>query len=205
MSHIYQDIKRARPDAPILPVIAERWSPRAYSEQPVDRAQLLQVFEAGRWAASSTNEQPWRFYLGLKGDEVWQAIFDSLDPFNQRWCAPVPVLILAAARSNFTRDESPNRHAMHDTGQALAFMALQATSLGLYAHMMGGFNVETARRLLNAPDHLTLCTVMALGHAGDPAALSESHAASEQTPRTRKPLSELVFGGAGETPFDWQG
>lgn len=203
MSHIFQEIKTAQTDAALLPAIAHRWSPRAFSDQAPPTEHLRLVFEAARWAASSFNEQPWRFYVGLRTDATWQAIFDSLSPFNQQWCAPVPVLILAAARTNFSHNDHPNRHALHDVGQALANLALQATELGLYTHMMAGFDLNTAQHLLALPPELTPATAVALGYAGDPAQLSESHAASEQSPRTRRPLAELVHGGPGSPPLDW--
>ncbi len=203
MSHAYQDLKTARTDVPILPAIARRWSPRAFSEQAPPTEHLRQCFEAARWAASSFNEQPWRFYVGLRSNATWQAIYDALSPFNQQWCAPVPVLILAAARTHFSHNDHPNRHALHDVGQALAYLALQATELGLYTHMMAGFDPATAQHLLALPAELTPATVVALGYAGDPAYLSESHASSEQSPRTRRSLEELVFGGPNGLPFDW--
>ena len=52
----------------LLTVIAGRWSPRAFDPRPVDPAALHRIFEAGRWAASSFNEQPWRVYLARKRD-----------------------------------------------------------------------------------------------------------------------------------------
>jgi nitroreductase len=39
---------------------------------------LKKIFEAARWAASSYNEQPWRFFLGRRGDATYQKIFDVL-------------------------------------------------------------------------------------------------------------------------------
>jgi nitroreductase len=50
----------------VLDVVAKRWSPRAYSGQSVEKEKLLTVFEAARWAASSFNEQPWRFIIATK-------------------------------------------------------------------------------------------------------------------------------------------
>ncbi|HZN32465.1 MAG TPA: nitroreductase family protein, partial [Pirellulaceae bacterium] len=61
-------IKVARPDHPVLPVIAERWSPYAYDPRPVEREKLLSCLEAARWAASSYNEQPWTYILAERAD-----------------------------------------------------------------------------------------------------------------------------------------
>ena len=48
-------------DHPVHELIQKRWSPRAFSAQPVEEDTLLTLFEAARWAASGGNEQPWRF------------------------------------------------------------------------------------------------------------------------------------------------
>jgi nitroreductase len=65
------------------PLISQRWSPRAFSDKPVDAGTLESLFNAARWAASSMNEQPWRFLVGLKGDATWQKIYDSLVDANK--------------------------------------------------------------------------------------------------------------------------
>ena len=48
---------------PIEPLLQRRWSPRAFSDKPVEREALLRLFEATRWAPSSYNEQPWRYVV----------------------------------------------------------------------------------------------------------------------------------------------
>ena len=55
--------KPAKTDHPINELIAKRWSARAFSTRPVERAKLLSVLEAARWAPSSRNEQPWRYIV----------------------------------------------------------------------------------------------------------------------------------------------
>ena len=48
-------------DYPIEPIFLDRWSPRAYTGEPIPEAVLHTIFEAARWAPSSYNSQPWRF------------------------------------------------------------------------------------------------------------------------------------------------
>ena len=55
--------KPAKTDYPINELIAKRWSARAFSTRPVERAKLLSILEAARWAPSSRNEQPWRYIV----------------------------------------------------------------------------------------------------------------------------------------------
>lgn len=44
----------------ILPILKERYSPRVFAETPISETELRTIFEAGRWAPSSYNRQPWR-------------------------------------------------------------------------------------------------------------------------------------------------
>jgi nitroreductase len=57
-----------------------------------------------------------------------------------------------AAKRTFSHSGSPNCFGLHDAGQALAHLFLQATALGLYAHGMAGFDAERARKELGIPD-----------------------------------------------------
>jgi nitroreductase len=127
--------------APAIPGVIEdilkRWSPRAYSDKPVTPQSLKEVFEAARWAASSYNEQPWRFLVGHRGDETYRKIFDALVEFNQSWAKSAPVLILSAGKKTFTSNGSPNHYQLHDVGAATAYIALQATALGFHAQLHG--------------------------------------------------------------------
>jgi uncharacterized zinc-type alcohol dehydrogenase-like protein len=47
--------------------------------------------------------------------------------------------MLSVAKINFERNGKFNRYALHDVGAAVANLTLQATSMGLYVHQMGGF------------------------------------------------------------------
>src|SRR5215475_1980249 len=123
----------------VLPLILERWSPRAFADRDVASEDLKIIFEAGRWAPSSYNEQPWRFFVGHRNSETYKKILDSLVPFNQEWAGSAPVLILGIAKTRFSHNDSPNNYAAHDLGAAMGLMALQATALGLSAHQMAGF------------------------------------------------------------------
>ena len=52
--------KIADPDHEVLDLVAERWSPRAFADRPVEPEKIRQMLEAARWTMSSYNEQPWR-------------------------------------------------------------------------------------------------------------------------------------------------
>ncbi|HZP05655.1 MAG TPA: nitroreductase family protein [Terracidiphilus sp.] len=187
-------IKQAHPAEGVLPVIHERWSPRAFADRDVPRADLKRVFEAARWAPSSGNEQPWRYVVGARGTETHRKIYESLVGFNQQWAGKAPVLILSLARTTLSRNNAPNRHAMHDLGAATAYLVLQATALGLATHQMAGFEQEKARTLLGIPEGFELGSVTALGYQADPETLgNEELIKREVSPRERKPLSDFVY------------
>jgi len=113
-------MKHAQPSTEgVLPVILERWSPRAFADRDVSPAELKIVFEAARWAPSSYNEQPWRFFLGHRNSETYKKIASLLVPFNKGWAEGAPVLILSVAKTRFSNNDSPNHYALHDLGAAL--------------------------------------------------------------------------------------
>jgi nitroreductase len=176
-----------------------RWSPRAFAAKPVSREDLRKLFEAARWSASSYNEQPWRFLVGVKGDETYQKIFDTLVEFNQQWAGHAPVLILSAARKQFSHNGAPNQYGLYDTGAATALLMLEATHLGLHAHSMAGFDHEKARAAFGIPEVFEIGAVTAVGYLGDPATLPEGMRKQEESSRGRKPLEEIVF-SAWEKP-----
>jgi nitroreductase len=187
-------LKQADPVDGILPIFHQRWSPRSFSDREVSLADLAKAFEAARWAASSYNEQPWRFLVGIRNSNTYKKIFDSLMPVNQAWAVHAPVLILGATKTTFSHNSTPNRVALYDLGAAASYLTLQAAALGLSTHQMAGFDTSVARRAFEIPEDFALGAVIALGYQGEPAALAnEQQLAQEVATRTRKPLKEFVF------------
>lgn len=186
----------------VLPIFHHRWSPRSFSDREVSAADLTKVFEAARWAASSFNEQPWRFLVGTRNSPAYKKILESLMPFNQAWAGKAPVLILGTAKTRFSHNDSPNRVALYDLGAAASYLTLQAHALGLSTHQMAGFDADAARKAFEIPDDYILGAVIALGYQGEPAALTnEQMLAQETAPRSRKSLKDFVF-SAWDTPAD---
>jgi nitroreductase len=187
-------LKRAPVSDALLPVVLERWSPRSFDSREVNPADLKRVFEAARWAPSSFNEQPWRFIIGQRGSATFQKIASSLSAGNQPWAPNAPVLILGVAKTHFTQNNNPNYYALFDLGAASAIVTLQAASMGLATHQMAGYDREAARRSFGIPEEFAMGSVMALGYQGEPSALpNEKLIEMETSPRTRKPLSEIVL------------
>ncbi len=196
--------KPAETQYPIHDLLRRRWSPRAYSERPVEREKLQSLFEAARWAPSSNNEQPWRFIVGTKDDpSTRDRLFHCLKEGNKKWTLRAPVLMLSVARLNFEDEETPNRHAWHDTGMAVFSLAIQAMALGLIVHQMAGFDVEKARADLGIPPGFEPVAMIAVGYPGDPAELPDYLRERELKPRERKPVTEFVAAGMWNAPPAW--
>ena len=187
-------LKLAPPVEGVLPAILNRWSPRSYADREVSSADLHRIFEAARWAASSNNEQPWRYIVTRKGTEIHQKLAAALMGFNQTWAPNAPVLILTFATATMSHNGTPNAWALYDLGAANALLCVQAAALGLGTHSMAGYDQKAAREALGIPENYVLGAVIAMGHQGEPAALpNEQLITRELAPRTRKPLDELVF------------
>jgi nitroreductase len=194
--------KEAETDYDIHELMRRRWSPRAFADKLVEPEKLQRIFEAARWAPSSMNEQPWRFILGIKGDETYDKIMQTLVEFNQIWAPTAPVLILSLGHKVFTDSEKINDTYRYDVGQAIAHLSLQAMAEGLYVHQMGGFDPAAAVRIFKINAQYKPLTVTAVGYLGEPEILPERMAEGEYKKRVRRPLSETVFMNGMEETAD---
>lgn len=193
MKETLDQIKYGIAEADVEDLFLRRWSPRAFADKPVETEVLKAVFAAGIWAASSFNEQPWRFIVGLKGDATWQRIFTTLTPANQSWAVSAPVLFASFAKKTFSHNNAPNRVAIHDVGAASAQISLEATVHNLHTHGMAGFDADELHKIFGIPEDFESVACWALGYQGDPAILNEQQQQMELSPRKRKPLSDIVF------------
>lgn len=187
---------RAPADHPLLDAIAARWSPRAFDpDRPLAEAGMLALLEAARWAASSSNVQPWRFAWALRGGPAFARLLGCLNPGNAAWAHRAGALLLGCAVSDKPDGRGPNRYAAHDLGAALAQMAVQAAADGIGMHAMGGFDRDAARAAAAVPEGIEPFTMVALGWPGDPALLDADRRAREGAPRARLPLAEIALRG----------
>lgn len=187
---------------PVHELIAARWSPRAFSTRAIPAEAVHSMLEAARWAASSMNEQPWRFVLVTRDDEEgFSRALEALAPANRDWAQRAPLLLFTAVARNFSRSGKPNAWARHDLGLAMGNLSLQAQALGIAVHQMGGFDAETARRAFAIPEEFDIVTAVAIGYADSPDILPEPLRQRELAPRRRRPLSETVFAGRWLTPL----
>ncbi len=191
--------KPANTQVPIHEIIANRWSGRAYDTgQSVSHTQIIALLEAARWAPSCFGDQPWRFIVWNKNEDAqaWQQAFDCLAPSNQTWVKDAPVLLLVCADTLFNHNQQPNRWAQYDTGAAAENVCLQASSMGLMAHQMGGFNADSAREAFVIPMQYIPMAMLSVGYAADVASLAGEVLTRETATRTRRPINALFFAGS---------
>jgi nitroreductase len=190
--------KPAITQTPIHEIIANRWSPRAYdANKQVSQDQVIALLEAARWAPSCFGDQPWRFIVWNKAQDptAWQQAFDCIVPNNQTWVKDAPVLVLICADTLFSHNQTPNKWAQYDTGAAALSLCLQATSMGLVTHQMGGFNSEKTRETFAIPEQYAPIAMLAVGYEGDANTLPDDLKARELAERKRKALGELFYKG----------
>jgi nitroreductase len=121
----------------ILEIIRERWSPYAFSSDPVEEYKLKAMFEAAGYAPSSNNEQPWLFvYSTQESREIFDDYTGFLSDSNQLWAKHAYALIISMARTKFSYKGRENRYAFHDTGMAVSNLLHQALSMDVYVHQM---------------------------------------------------------------------
>jgi nitroreductase len=175
-------------------LIINRWSPRSFMPEEISDKELFPLFEAARWAPSSSNSQPWRFIYAKRNSKNWNDLFNLLVDFNKQWCADASALVVIISRKNFEHNGKPSVTHQFDTGAAWENLAIQAVSQGLITHAMAGFDYEKARKDLVIPDDYEVVAMMAIGKRGPKEKLSTELQARE-IPNTRKPLSEIIMEG----------
>ena len=193
--------KTAQTDYPIENFLKNRWSPRAFSPQPVEIDKLLSMFEAARWSPSGGNLQPWSFIVTTRENpDSFAKLLGTLGERNQEWAKNAPILVLTVAQREREAGKL-NPWATYDLGQAVAHLSIQASILGLSVHQMGGCNTVKAAQEFELPEGYDPVTVIAIGYDGNVNLLPEGFRKLELDPRTRKPISEFVFNGAWKEPI----
>jgi nitroreductase len=188
-------LKTAVTSAPILPVLADRWSPRSYDPSyKLTQHELLSILEAGRWAPSANNAQPTRYSVIEHGSALHEQIVGTLAGWNSAWAGNASAIILVSAEVT-KADGSANEFAIYDAGQAVAHLTVQAHELGLHVHQMAGLNKAQAAEILGLPANLELVVSLTVGKIAPAELLPEPLFEREVAPRVRKDLDEIVLHG----------
>jgi nitroreductase len=183
-----------KPAHPINPLILNRCSPRSMTGQELGDDDIMSLFEAARWAPSSFNNQPWRFIYAKRNTEHWDRLFNLLVDANKIWAKNAALLVVVISRKNFEYNEKPARTHQFDAGSAWQNMALEASSRGIVAHGMQGFDYEKSRETLGIPPDFEVMAMIAIGKKGPkenlPLELQE-----KEKPNDRKPLKDIIMEG----------
>ncbi len=179
---------------PINPLILSRWSPRSMTGEELGDDDIMPLFEAARWAPSSFNNQPWRFIYAKRNTEHWDRLFNLLVDANKTWAKKAALLAVVISRKNFEFNEKPARTHQFDTGSAWENLALEASSRGIVAHGMQGFDYEKAKTELGIPADFEVMAMIAIGKRG-PKENLPTELQDKEKPNDRKALKDIIMEG----------
>ena len=185
--------KTRKPEHKINTLFVKRWSPRAMSGEEMSDEEIFSLFEAARWAPSSSNLQPWRFIYAKRNTQHWDRLFNLLNEGNRLWCKNAAVLAVVVS-ATMREPGKPLRTHSYDTGSAWENLALQGASMGFVVHGMAGFDYDKAKSELHVPDDFQVEAMFAAGKPGKKQDLPESLQARE-IPSDRKKIKEFIFEG----------
>jgi len=166
-------------DHPVMQAIFQRRSIRKFTTDPVASQQIRRILEAGRWAPSGLNNQPWRFLVVRTGDSR-QAALAGCTKYGRIVQEAQALIVVVADKEvmyNATKDHQ-------SVGACLQNMLLTIHAQGLGGVWLGEIlnQEKEALRELSLPyEKYELMAVVALGHP-----------AQEGTSQ-RKPLNELLL------------
>lgn len=142
--------------------IRARRNVRQYTDQPVARADLERILEAGRRAPSSRNWQPWYFVVVTDRGQLGE--------LSTVWRGAAHVATSAATIALVGAEPEDELHALwlqYDFGQATAYMMLAATDLGIGSGHSAVGDQDAARRILGFPEEYFCAYLIALGYPTD--------------------------------------
>ncbi|MEY4348209.1 MAG: hypothetical protein RIS43_628 [Actinomycetota bacterium] len=185
--------KKARTQTEIHSLIAERWSPRSFDEDAIiSDDDVLGLLEAARWAPSASNNQPWRFAVAKRGDELFGQLHDCLAGFNKAWTPRAAAMVLLAIET-VDAEGKPRRWAHYDAGLAASLLTVEAHARGYHVHTMAGFDHDAVKAFLNLGDTVEPLTILAIGKIAPADQLEEVLHAREIADRQRLPLDDLLI------------
>ena len=159
----------------ILELIKTRRSVRKYKSEPVSDEDLERILEAGIWAPSAGNSQPWKFIV-IRSKEVKEALSQVLSTGRYISTAPLAIAVVVNPTSSI--------HAVEDGTAATENMLLEAHSLGLGACGIGIYDTEQedgGKKVLSIPDGERLIFIITIGHP------------TKAPNRTRRKIAETVY------------
>ena len=175
----------------LIPAIEKRRAYRALSEREISEEVVERIVTAGTYAPSCFNNQPWRLVV-INEEAARTKAREGLSKANG-WAFKAPMYVLIVTKPDLDcRPKDGREYAFYDAGLAAMNMMLQATEEGLIAHPIAGYKPAVMQEAFGIPEGFTVINVIVFGYPGDPAELDEQKRESEQAPRSRKPMEEVV-------------
>lgn len=163
-------------------LIKERRSIRAYQKREIEKEKLDQILEAARSAPSAGNLQAYKICM-VKEKQAKEKIAEAA---NQDFIATAPVILVFLQDPDQSgqrfRERGEKLYSIQDATVACAYAQLAAADLGLGAVWVGAFGEEEVKKVVDAPSSLKPIAILPLGYP-----------AEKPSPKTRRPLSELVW------------
>jgi len=156
----------------VFEAIKGRRSVRKYKKDPIPEDLIVKILEAGRWAPSAGNSQPWNF-IALRNEEVRRRIAEATT--YEKFLADASVGIAVVI------DPMASTHPVEDGAIATQNMLLAAHALGLGACWIGSYNEERVKEILSIPKNKRLLSIISIGFP------------AESPTKTRKELREIMF------------
>jgi len=184
----------------LLDLIRTRSSIRTFIDKPVEDDKIAQILEAGRWAPTGGNKQPWRFVVVR--DKKKQAEFDQR--FHQPWIlnAPAIIIVLAAPYDTWEKYDELDQMYVQDVATSTQNILLMTHALGLGAVWVTTFSRKAARKALDIPREFLIQGLVCLGYYDKNASI-EYHGETipNKKDRPRRPLNEIAFNGEFGKPW----
>ena len=161
----------------VMDAIQSRYSVRNYSEKKIEQEKIYQIMEAGRLAPTASNQQLNKHII-VTDKKLIEQMVDACE--GQKWIATASAILVECASDDRTMICGQSARSM-DGAIAMAYMTLEAVSLGLQFCWLGWFQPEKVRALLNIPDDYVVIAVAPVGY---PATIGR--------PSKKKSLEEVV-------------
>ncbi len=159
----------------IFEAIKGRRSIRKYTKESIPEDFIVKILDAGRWAPSASNRQPWSFMI-LKDGEVRRRVAEATTYGKFLADAPLGIVVVV--------DPQASTHPVEDGAIASQNMLLAAHALGLGACWIGAYNSfyeEKIKTILSIPKNKRLLSIISIGFP------------AESPTKTRKELGQIVF------------
>ncbi|AGK62009.1 Nitroreductase [Archaeoglobus sulfaticallidus PM70-1] len=163
-------------------VILKRRSIRKFRDQEVEEDKIRKIVEAGIWAPSAGNMQPWVFVVVRNKKNIEKIKAMSPGMFD------LPAVIIAVCRDMGLAGNFEENISIFDVAMAAQNMLLMACDLGLGACPVRSFNQKAVQVLLDLPEHIVPELLVTLGYPDE----------SPSPPERRKGVVFLEkYGGDG--------